>query len=98
MSNPVLANIMDTWFGDRYFMHGYTYQRDYSYIAAMGWVYLLFIIIIAAIIFAAWGKASRTGRRCRMRGTRNAAAVSRTLSSAKIPFYIGRLFCTPAHR
>jgi ABC-type sugar transport system permease subunit len=59
MSNPVLANIMDTWFGDRYFMHGYTYQRDYSYIAAMGWVYLLFIILIAAIIFAAWGKANR---------------------------------------
>lgn len=60
MSNPVLQNIMDTWFGDRYFMHGYTYQRDYSYIAAMGWVYLLFIILIAAVIFAAWGKANRT--------------------------------------
>jgi hypothetical protein len=25
----------------------------------MGWVYLLFIILIAAIIFAAWGKANR---------------------------------------
>jgi len=56
----MLQNIMDTWFGDRYFMHGYTYQRDYSYIAAMGWVYLLFIILIAAVIFAAWGKANRT--------------------------------------
>lgn len=60
MSNPVLRNIMDTWFGDRYFMHGYTYQRDYSYIAAMGWVYLLFIMLIAAVIFAAWGRASRS--------------------------------------
>lgn len=50
LSNPVIDSIMGAWFTD----------KNYEYTAAMGWVYLLFITLISAIIFAIWGHINKT--------------------------------------
>jgi ABC-type sugar transport system permease subunit len=50
LSNPVIDSIMGAWFTD----------KNYEYTAAMGWVYLLFIILVSTIIFAIWGHTNKT--------------------------------------
>lgn len=50
LSNPVIDSIMGAWFTD----------KNYEYTAAMGWVYLLFITLISAIIFAIWSHTNKT--------------------------------------
>jgi len=50
LSNPVIDSIMGAWFTD----------KNYEYTAAMGWVYLLFITLVSAIIFVIWGHMNKT--------------------------------------
>lgn len=56
LSNPVLSNIMNAWFGEIYSDRhsGYGMSRDFALIAAKGWVYLLFIILLVSIVFIIW--------------------------------------------
>lgn len=49
ISNPVINSIMGAWFFD----------KNYEYTAAMGWVYMMFIVLVAAVIFFVSGQAAK---------------------------------------
>jgi ABC-type sugar transport system permease subunit len=58
-SNPVISSIMDAWFGNWTSNMNYGFTRDYAYIAAMGWVYLLFIVIMVCLVFLVFRRTNR---------------------------------------
>jgi ABC-type sugar transport system permease subunit len=58
-SNPVINSIMLAWFGNWTSDMNYGNTRDYPLISAMGWVYLLFIIITVALVFLIFRRANK---------------------------------------
>jgi ABC-type sugar transport system permease subunit len=58
-NNAVINSIMNAWFGNWTSNMNYGFTRDYAFITAMGWVYLMFIVLMVCIVFLIFRRASR---------------------------------------